>query len=174
VPVGHRATSSPRASRNFPVVVAQLIRMPEPYTQIIHVGDELAEVVRVQEKLSELWGIHSLPEDVEPCVSLALEEVLSNVLRHSRLDGRSFEIRVVFVIHPDGFEFEVSDSAPPYNPLLRQDPDLTVPLDQRGRGGLGVFLVKQLADEVAYDRRDDRNWLRFRKSFPSPAGGLVL
>jgi serine/threonine-protein kinase RsbW len=164
------ASESHSKPRKSGAVGAQSSRMAEPYTQNIHVGDNLAELERVQEFLSELWGSRGLPEDIEGSVSLALEEVLSNVLRHSRLDGRSCQIKVVFAIYPDGFEFEVSDSAPPYNPLLQPDPDVNAPLDQRERGGLGVFLVKRLADEVSYDRRDERNCLRFRKSFPLSCG----
>ncbi len=139
--------------------------MAEPYTQTILVSDDLSEVGRVQEELSSLWESRGLPADVEGPVSLALEEVLSNVLRHGRTEGRSAEIRVTFSIDDSGFDFEVSDSAPAYDPLLRPDPDIDAPLEQRQRGGLGVFLVKKLADELSYARCDGRNRLRFRKLF---------
>jgi sigma-B regulation protein RsbU (phosphoserine phosphatase) len=65
----------------------------------------------------------------------------------------------------------VSDSAGEYNPLARADPDLTLPLEQRRPGGLGVFLVKQLADEVSYERREGRNHLRFLKRFENKVAG---
>jgi anti-sigma regulatory factor (Ser/Thr protein kinase) len=139
--------------------------MAAQHTQTIQVADDLSEVGRVQEELSGLWESRGLPADIEGTVSLALEEVLSNVLRHGRVEGRSAEIRVVFGVDEAGFEFEVSDSAPAYDPLARPDPDLSVPLEQRQRGGLGVFLVKKLADELEYARRGGRNVLRFRKLF---------
>ena len=139
--------------------------MTEPYTQTIEVADTLSEVTRVQEELGRIWESRELPTGIESIVSLALEEVLSNVLRHGRIEGRSLEIRVMLGIRSDAFEFEVSDSAPPYDPLSRADPDVDLPLEQRRSGGLGVFLVKRLADEVAYTWRDGRNCLRFRKYF---------
>jgi anti-sigma regulatory factor (Ser/Thr protein kinase) len=138
-----------------------------PYNQTIEVGDDLNEVSRVQEELSKLWECRELPPDIEMPVSLGLEEVLSNVLRHSVIDGRSREIRVTFQFDDRGFEFEVSDSASPYDPLSRPDPDLNIPLEERTPGGLGVYLAKQFADEIAYERRNGRNCLRFRKLFPS-------
>src|SRR5262249_25524709 len=141
--------------------------MFEPFTRIIEVGDDLSEIGRVQEELSSLWQSRGLPPDMEPSVSLGLEEVLSNVLRHSAAVGRSHEIRVIFRVDDIAFEFEVSDSAAPYNPLSRPDPDINLPLEQRRAGGLGVFLVKRLADDVQYERDDERNRLRFRKLFRS-------
>jgi anti-sigma regulatory factor (Ser/Thr protein kinase) len=137
----------------------------EPYTQAIEVGDDLSEVGRVQEELSGLWERRGLPAEVEATVSLALEEVLSNVLRHGQGEKRSCEIRVTFQVDSAGFEFEVSDSAAEYNPLVRPDPDVSLPLEKRRPGGLGVFLVKRLADEISYSRSNGRNHLRFRKGF---------
>jgi len=141
--------------------------MTEPHTRVIDVRDDLSEVGRIQEILSDLWETRGLPPEIEPDVSLGLEEVLSNVLRHGVVQGGSREIRVAFKIDGIGFEFEVSDSTSPYDPLSRPDPDVNLPLEQRRPGGLGVFLVKQLADEVSYERRDGRNCLRFRKAFRS-------
>src|SRR5262249_10240179 len=136
-----------------------------PYTRTIEVRDDLTEVGRVQEELNAIWESLALSPDVEMDVSLALEEALSNVLRHAASDGQSREIRVSFLIDESGLEFDLSDSASPYDPLSRPDPDLTLPLEERRAGGLGVYLVKQLADEVSYERRDGRNHLRFRKLF---------
>jgi len=144
-----------------------ILHVTEAYSQTIEVGDDLSEVARVQEELSSLWATHLLPEETELVVSLALEEVLSNVLRHGRTDGESAEIQVTFTVDSGGFAFEVSDRAAPYNPLLRPDPDVDLPLEQRKAGGLGVFIVKRLADTVSYERRDGKNCLRFRKAFPS-------
>jgi anti-sigma regulatory factor (Ser/Thr protein kinase) len=141
--------------------------MTTPYTRTIEVGDDLSEVGRVQEELSNLWENRELPPEMEMAVSLGLEEVLSNVLRHGAADGRSREIRVMFQIDDRGFEFEVSDSASAYDPLSRPDPNLDLSLEERTPGGLGVYLVKQFADELAYERRNGRNCLRFRKLFPS-------
>jgi anti-sigma regulatory factor (Ser/Thr protein kinase) len=139
--------------------------MTEPYFEKIHVGDELAEVERVQEVLCALWESRELPPELEHTVSLALEEVLSNVLRHGHAGCRSREITVTFRVDAAGFEFEVADGAAPFDPLARPDPDVTLPLERRKPGGLGVFLVKRLADELAYEFKDGRNHLRFRKQF---------
>ena len=145
----------------------------EPYTRIIDVGLDLAEVGRLHEELNDIWNSKSLPADMESDVGLALEEVLSNVLRHSAADP-AMQVQVTFKIDADGFEFEVSDTAPPFDPLSRPDPDVNLPLAEREPGGLGVFIVKQLADELSYERADGQNRLRFRKLFPGDGGALSV
>ena len=66
---------------------------------------------------------------------------------------------------------EVSDTANAFDPLSLPSPDLTLPLEQRKPGGLGVMLVRKLMDEVHYERRDGRNHFVFRKWWETPADG---
>lgn len=143
--------------------------MTEPYRQTIEVKDDLAEAGRVQEELHAAWERLELPEEVENPVSVALEEVLTNVIRHGRRPGESKEIRVTFLADGDGFEFAVSDRAAAFDPTTRPDPDVAAPLGERRAGGMGILLVRRLADELQYEWRDGRNHLRFRKRFG--AGG---
>ena len=57
------------------------------------------------------------------------------------------------------------DSGIPYNPLEKEDPDVTLPAEKRGIGGLGVFMVKKSMDEVTYEYKDGKNLLTIRKFF---------
>lgn len=140
----------------------------------VSVRNDLQEVSRTSEILARFWAEHGLPPEPEMDASLALEEILSNVIRHGcvpksehdREQGRDYDIRVRISLGNEGYELEVSDNAAPYNPLLRPDPNLDLPLEQRTPGGLGVFLVKQLADDLRYEFRDGRNILTFRKNLP--------
>ncbi len=56
-----------------------------------------------------------------------------------------------------------SDSGVPFNPLDTAEPDVTSPLAERTIGGLGMFMVKKLMDEVAYHREGERNILILKK-----------
>ena len=51
----------------------------------------------------------------------------------------------------------------PFGPLAREDPDLTVPAEERQIGGLGILMVKKNMDEVSYAYRDGQNILTMRK-----------
>ena len=52
---------------------------------------------------------------------------------------------------------EIVDDGAPFNPLERESPDTTLPLEQRPVGGLGVMLVRHLVDEITYDCEGGRN-----------------
>jgi serine/threonine-protein kinase RsbW len=99
-----------------------------------------------------------VPEPVRRKVMTALDEVLSNVVRHG-LRGRHGTIDVVLARDDDGLRVVVADPAEPFNPLLVPAPDTTAPLEARRAGGLGIALVRALADAVGYERVDDRNRL---------------
>ena len=147
-----------------------MVRVPEPITQTLEVQNEISEVERANDVLRDLWVRHALPEDLEAPVSMCLEEVLSNVIRHGCLAGKEYDIKVRYTIldgGSGGIEVEVSDNGKPFDPLSLPPPDLTVPLEQRQAGGLGVFLVRKMMDEVHYQHRNGRNHFRFRKAWPA-------
>lgn len=136
----------------------------------LDVKNEIAEVGRANDILRELWIERGLPEEHEPVVSMCLEEVLSNVIRHGCAPGEDCAIQVGYRFLDAGIEVEVSDGAKAFDPLSLPPPDLTVPIAERKVGGLGVFLVRRMMDEVHYERRDGRNYFVFRKFWRAAAG----
>ncbi len=56
-----------------------------------------------------------------------------------------------------------ADRGVPYDPLAKPDPDVTLPAEKRRIGGLGVYMVKQMADNVRYEYHDGQNILTVRK-----------
>lgn len=121
----------------------------------------------VREAASELLAFaksSGLPKEAIWQLEVALDEVLSNVVRHGSAKGRVGPIAVDLDIEGARIEVVVTDDAPAFNPLEVQAPDASVPLEDRPVGGLGIALVKALMDEVTYERRDGRNRLTFRKT----------
>ena len=95
---------------------------------------------------------------------LAAEEVLVNVISYAYPD-RNGEVTVSTeqTAGRKGLHVEVSDAGIPFDPLAKPKPDLNVSVDERQIGGLGIFLVKELMDEVSYRRDNGRNILTFVK-----------
>ena len=56
-----------------------------------------------------------------------------------------------------------ADRGTPYDPLARQDPDLSLPAEEREIGGLGIYMTKKLMDEVRYEYLDGQNILTLKK-----------
>src|SRR6056297_3649933 len=104
-----------------------------------------------------------------PKLKLAGEELLVNVVHYaySDMDGAgNIELRCGMA-DPETFCMAVLDQGTPFNPLLAEAPDLTEDIDQRPVGGLGIFLVREMADRLDYCRKDETNVLLFCKKIQS-------
>ena len=109
----------------------------------------------------------SLPEARIGELDLLIEEIFMNVCRHGYPDGRQGVVTFTYSVPAPGeLRVEVADQGAEFNPLTAPPPDLTLNLENRPIGGLGIFLVKALAPSVAYCR--DRDWNRL--SFGISAG----
>ena len=118
-----------------------------------------AEVARLVEAI-ESFGSHAgLSSDLTYRLTLALDEIASNVIRHGYSDKNDhvFEIRLSVV---DGVVTAViEDDGHPYDPRESPAPDLSLPIEDRGPGGLGMFLVRQTMDSIDYERKNGKNVL---------------
>ena len=121
---------------------------------------QLAELTRLTEGITRLGMEHHLPDEVIFHLNLALEEVVSNIIRHGYGEREDGEVSVLIEVAPEAIAVTVEDDGVAFNPLEHPDPDLTAPLEERKVGGLGVFLVRQLMDEVDYRAERGRNILR--------------
>jgi serine/threonine-protein kinase RsbW len=131
--------------------------MPEVY---LHRVTMTASVDGVHETLNEFEQFshtRGLPDDVRRRFLVALDEVLSNVVRHGRpADGL---VQVDFKLAGSDVTVTVEDQGPPFNPLEAGPADTSSPLDQRKPGGLGIELAQRLLEGVRYDRTAGRNRL---------------
>jgi anti-sigma regulatory factor (Ser/Thr protein kinase) len=125
------------------------------------VANELTEVPRIVDAMREFCRHHSVSSETIDDVSIALDEVVSNVIRHG--DARQF-IEVRLALTPHLLEVEVEDDGRPFNPLTAPLPRFDVPAVERGPGGLGIFLTKHMMTELKYRRIHDRNVLTMRRS----------
>ena len=92
-------------------------------------------------------------------LDLLIEEIFMNVCCYGYPDGRQGIVNLTYSIPAAGdLSVEVADQGAEFNPLTAAQPDLTLNLESRPIGGLGIFLVKTLAPSVTYRR--DRDWNR--------------
>lgn len=102
-------------------------------------------------------------DDVSHDVRLALEEAVSNTIKYGYDDDRVHSIEVRASLENQRLELVISDDGRPFNPLDVSDPDLSLPVQSRPQGKLGIFLLRSVMDEVEYARRDEKNILRLTK-----------
>lgn len=103
------------------------------------------------------WSVDRLGE-----VDLIVEELFVNVARYAYPEGVKGPVEIHWWVPRTGvLGVELADQGAPFDPLSKEDPDLTLRLEQRPIGGLGIFLVRRLTSELAYRRDGDWNRLRF-------------
>ena len=93
-------------------------------------------------------------------VALGLDELLANLATHGGAADAPARLRLS--VEPDHVRAELEDMGLPFDPRTAGEPDVTAPLEQRDIGGLGLFLLGQLADSIDYARREGRNVTLFR------------
>jgi anti-sigma regulatory factor (Ser/Thr protein kinase) len=92
-------------------------------------------------------------------LDLLIEEIFMNVCCYAYPDGRQGVVTLTYSIPAPGeLSVEVADQGAEFNPLTAAAPDLTLNLESRPIGGLGIFIVKTLAPSITYRR--DRDWNR--------------
>ncbi len=99
-------------------------------------------------------------------VTLAMEEAFVNVA-HYAYEGISEKGKALVSMAFEGDEVKVTliDNGMEFDPLAKEDPDVTEEAKYRQIGGLGIFMIKKLMDSVMYERKDGHNILTMRKIF---------
>ena len=95
-------------------------------------------------------------------IELSVEEVLVNIINYAFNDHPGY-ITISCSYSNDLLTIKIIDNGKPFNLMDQEDPDINLPADQREVGGLGIFLVKNLMDDVQYYRENDENILLLTK-----------
>ncbi|MCR4926957.1 MAG: ATP-binding protein [Lachnospiraceae bacterium] len=97
-------------------------------------------------------------------INIAVDELFSNIARYA-YEPEKGPATVRVEVDPDSPEVVITflDHGKPYNPLENEDPDITLSAEERGIGGLGIFMVKKTMDEIEYEYRDGKNILKVKK-----------
>ena len=96
-------------------------------------------------------------------LNLALEEAATNSVMYAYDAPEVGPVYISVSVRDGVVKMVVEDRGKPFDPTQKKDPDLTLPGEERPIGGLGIFLVKKLMDDVVYERKDGRNILTMTK-----------
>lgn len=95
-------------------------------------------------------------------IELAIDEAITNIISHGYPAGGG-PLTVGVLPGEEWVTVELRDRGIPFNPLLHPPVDVSAPLGDRKIGGLGVHLIRNLMDEIAYEYRDGENILTMRR-----------
>ncbi|MDO5446499.1 MAG: ATP-binding protein [Prevotellaceae bacterium] len=110
----------------------------------------------IKDKTAEIIEcIMSAPEipdsdDLRFNIRLAVEEATENIVQYAYAEGEGYVIVKIEKDANNKLTITLRDEGVPFNPLAKDDPDITLSAEERQIGGLGIFLCKQLMDKVTY------------------------
>ena len=128
----------------------------------VQLNNNKKEINRLKREFNKFGEFHQLPQKIFANMHIALEEVLTNVVKYGYTDEEEHQIVVHFRLKSNMIEVEVIDDARPFNILDVDEPITQIPFEEKSIGGLGIHLVKNLMDEVEYHRRKGLNQLFLR------------
>jgi anti-sigma regulatory factor (Ser/Thr protein kinase) len=124
----------------------------------------MEEIRTIEAALEEFGEQHGFPMDALLQIQLALEELFTNVVSYAHDDDQEHEVEIIFSREGETITIEILDDGSPFNPL-QEAPELDVEssLEDRGIGGAGIRLAKELMTELRYQRNGARNHLTMIK-----------
>ncbi len=138
-------------------------------------------VLSVENRMENLSGLATQAEtflESQDCdaktvfaVQVALEELFTNVVRHAYGDpGGTHLIDIRLECEAGLLTLEMEDDGLPFDPLSAPAPDISLPVSQRPVGGLGLFITRQLASSMSYQRIGGKNriTLHFNRAAGTP------
>ncbi len=98
-------------------------------------------------------------------IDIAIDELFGNIAHYAyNPETGPATVRVEVTEDPIAVVITFIDRGVPYDPLKKEDPDITLSAEERTIGGLGIFMVKKTMDEISYEYKDGKNILRIKKN----------
>lgn len=130
--------------------------------------------IKIPAKVEQLSTVQSFIEEILDSagasmkasmqISLAVEEVFVNIASYA-YGGKDGDATIKVETDTDHSQVRITfiDSGVPFDPLKKEDPDVTLSASERDVGGLGIFLTKKTMDDVKYVNQDGKNILTISK-----------
>ena len=131
---------------------------------------EKIEITAATDKLGEVTEFIDAQLEAADCsmkaqmqIDLAVEEIFVNIANYAYAPNVGMALISVDVDEQRRAFITFEDSGVPYDPLAKDDPDITLSAKERQVGGLGIFMVKKTMDDMLYEYRDGKNVLTLVK-----------
>jgi len=118
----------------------------------------------VTEFVDEFLESHACPMKAQMQIDIAIDELFSNIAYYAyNPEIGTATVQVEVKDEPMSVELTFIDSGKQYNPLEKEDPDVTLSAEERDIGGLGIFMVKKSMDDIKYEYKNGKNILTIVK-----------
>ena len=125
--------------------------------------NQMSELERVNRFVEEIGEELGLDMELQMNLNLVMEEMVVNVISSAYPEGTTADIELVAETDGKELKFVLSDRGREFDPTLRGDPDMDVNPADRDLGGMGIYIVKNIMNEVTYQRLEGKNLLTMKK-----------
>ena len=129
------------------------------------ITNDLAELNTLQAHLKDLQSVWLLPPKTVAEINLVLEEIIANIIAHGDC-AKQHPITITLEREGQELTMTVADEGPSFDPTICATPDVTLPLQDRKSGGLGLHLVRTFCQCCSYTRKNDMNILTLKRILP--------
>ena len=129
----------------------------------VQITNQRDQVDTVRKFFDDYSKENKLTEKTVHDIQMALDELLTNIVNYGYEDSDEHKIDVRFGINDDAVRVEIIDDSKPYNILEQDNPDISLSVEDKPIGGLGIFLIKKLMSNVDYYTKEGKNHLVMTK-----------
>jgi len=125
----------------------------------VRITNQRDQVDTVRKFFDDYSKENKLTEKTVHDIQMALDELLTNIVNYGYEDTDEHQIDIHFGVNDDAVKVEIVDDSKPYNILEKDNPDISLSMEDKPIGGLGIFLIKKLMSNVDYYTEEGKNHL---------------
>ena len=129
----------------------------------IILANDISEITRLYEFIEEIGNDFFLSPDIVFNLNLVLEEAVVNVINYAYPKEEHQYIYLSATMKDGSIVLVLTDTGKEFDPTAAPEADITLSADERQIGGLGIFLIRQIMNEVKYERIEGKNVLTLEK-----------
>ena len=129
----------------------------------LRLKNQMQELERVNQFVEEICEELNLGMELQLNLNLVMEEMVVNVISYAYPEGKIADIELVAESDGKELTFVLSDQGKEFDPTLREAADMDVNPAERDLGGMGIYIVKNIMNEVSYQRLEGKNLLTMKK-----------
>ena len=129
----------------------------------IVLANDISEIGRLNEFVEEIGQDFSLSPEVIFNLNLVLEEAVVNIINYAYPKEEHERIYLSAKLREGSIVLVLTDTGKEFDPTMAPEADITLSADEREIGGLGIFLIRQIMNEVKYERIEGKNVLTLEK-----------
>ena len=132
----------------------------------IRIKNQVGELERVNQFVEEIGEELGLDMELQMNLNLVMEEMVVNVISYAYPQGKEADIELLAESDGKELTFVLSDRGKEFDPTMNEtgDTDMDVNPAERDLGGMGIYIVKNIMNEVTYQRLEGKNLLTMKKS----------